>query len=110
MNADASLNYLQLALKLLKLNLNFDLFAAQINRQFSNFVAYKLDSKAKFFDSFIMDWFSLKFYAFPPVSVIQRELSKMKQDEAEGIPVVQFDQTKSGILYFLKSLLQFLYY
>lgn len=37
-----------------------------------------------------MDWSDWKFYAFPPVANISKVLSKMKQDEAEGILIVEY--------------------
>ena len=79
-------DYLKLALKF-KFSPNIVLYATQINRQFSNYVAYKPDPEAKLIDAFTKDWFSLKFYPFLLVSVIQRVLSKIKQHEAEDILV-----------------------
>ena len=43
-----------------------------------------------YIDAFIIDWSDSKFYAFPPVSVIPRALSKVKQDSSKGIIVVPF--------------------
>ena len=66
------------------------MFATQINKQFSDHVAYRPDPEAKFIDAFTIDWSGLKFYAFPPIAIISRVLSKISQDEAEGIIVVPY--------------------
>ena len=39
---------------------------------------------------FNIDWSHLKFYAFRPISVIPRVLSKVQQNSAESIIVVSF--------------------
>ena len=41
-------------------------------------------------DSFAVSWHSLKFYAFPPFSIISRTLKKIKAEKAEGILVVPY--------------------
>ena len=41
-------------------------------------------------DSFTVSWHSLKFYAFPPFSIISRTLKKIKAEKAEGILVVPY--------------------
>ena len=55
-------------------------------------------------DAFSIDWFDLKFYAFPPISVIPRDLVKVKQDSAEGIIVVTFWPTQAWYPVMLKML------
>ena len=82
--------YLHQSLNLLSFKPDIDLFATQINRQFSDYVAYRPVPEAKFMDAFIIDWPGLKFYALPPIAVIFRVLSKMSQDEAKGIIVVPY--------------------
>ena len=47
-----------------------------------------------YIDAFSIDRSDLKFYAFPPISVIPRVLSKVKKDSAEGIIVVPFWPTQ----------------
>ena len=41
-------------------------------------------------EAFRIDWSDLKFHAFPPISLILRVFSEVKQDRAEGIIVVTF--------------------
>ena len=57
-----------------------------------------------YIDAFSIDWFDLKFYAFPPISVIPRVLAKVKQDSAEGIIVVPFWPTQVWYPVMLKML------
>ena len=51
---------------------------------------FSLDSGAMHIDAFSIYWYNLKFYAFPPISVISNNIFKMKQDSAERIIVVPF--------------------
>ena len=78
------------SLNLLSFKPDIDLFATQINRQFGDYVAYSPDPEAKFIDAFTIDWSGLKSYAFPLIAIISRFLSKISQDEAEGIIVVPY--------------------
>ena len=41
-------------------------------------------------DLFTVSWHFLKFYAFPPFSIISRTLKKIKAEKAEGILVVPY--------------------
>ena len=66
------------------------MFARNINYQFYTCFSYKADPKAKAVDSFTVSWHSLKFYAFPPFSIISRTLKKIKAEKAEGILVVPY--------------------
>ena len=85
-----SLRCLHQSLNLLSFKPDLDLFATQINRQFSDYVAYRPGPGAKFIDAFTIDWSGLKFYAFPLIAIISRILFKISQDEAEGIIVVPY--------------------
>ena len=57
--------YLHQSLNLLSFKHDIDLFATQINRQFSDYVAYRPGPGAKFIDAFTIDWSGLKFYTPP---------------------------------------------
>ena len=97
--------YLHQSLNLLSFKPNIDLFATQVDRQFSDYVAYKLEPEAKFIDAFTIDWSGLKFYAFPPIAIISSVLSKISQDEAEGIIVVPYWPDQVWYLVMLKMLI-----
>ena len=93
---------LNLALKHFKPEI--DLFATNINTQFGKYAAFRPDPEAMYIDAFSIDWFNLKFCAFPPISVIPRVLAKVKQDSAEGIIVVPFWPTQVWYPVMLKML------
>ena len=88
--------FLNLALEHLCFKQEIDLFATNINTQFDKYAAFRPDPRAMYIDVFSIDWSDLKLYAFPPISVIPRVLSKVKQDSAEGITVSHFNQLKVG--------------
>ena len=70
------LKFLNLALKYLYFKPEMHLFASNINTQFAKYAAFRPDPRAMYIDAFSIDWSDLKFYAFPPISVIPRVLSK----------------------------------
>lgn len=65
-----------------------DLFASRLNFQFPRYCAYKPDPGAEIIDAFTVKWENLKFYAFPPFSVISTVLQKIQQDRALGICIL----------------------
>ena len=76
------------AIQRLEFTPEIDLFATRVNTQFQRYVSYRPDPNATAVDAFSVDWSELKFYAFPPFSVIPAVLSKIQQDESEGICVL----------------------
>ena len=96
--------FLNLALEHLCFKPEINLFATNINTQFGKYAAFTPDPRAMYIDAFSIDWSDLKFYAFPPISVIPRVLSKVKQDSAEGIIVVPFWPTQAWYPAMLKML------
>ena len=69
-------------------NYDIDLFASRINKKFKKFISWRPDPLAYHIDAFTINWENLKFYAFPPFSLINRMLQKVKTDMAEGIVIV----------------------
>ena len=65
-----------------------DLFASRLNSQFTHYVAYRPDPDAVDIDAFFLDWSTLKFYAFPPFSVIPAVLKKRRDDKATRVCVL----------------------
>lgn len=65
-----------------------DLFATKSNRKCLNYVSRFPEREAVETDAFTMSWHDLKFYAFPPVSLVLRTLQKISLDRATGIVVV----------------------
>ena len=96
---------LNLALKHLCFKPEIDLFATNINTQFGKYAAFRPVPGGRYIDSFSIDWSDLKFYAFPPISVIPRVLSKVEQDNADGIIVVPVWSTQVWYPVMLKMLI-----
>ena len=65
-----------------------DLFASRINFQIQKFVSYHHDPDSWAVNAFTFDWGSMKFYAFPPFSCVNKMLNKIVTDKAEGIVIV----------------------
>ena len=76
------------SLKKLNFKPDIDLFTSRINKQYKKYVSYRPDPNAIAINAFSLDWADLKFYAFPPFSVISTVLSKMEMDQAEGICIL----------------------
>ena len=66
------------SLKKLNFKPDIDLFVSRINKQYKKYVSYRPDPNAIAINAFSLDWANLKFYAFPPLSVISSVLSKME--------------------------------
>ena len=58
-----------------------ELFASRLNRQVDLFVSWKPEPEAWAVDAFSIAWRDIKFYAFPPFSVLSRVLSKIKRGQ-----------------------------
>ena len=80
--------YLNNALSQLSLRPNIDLFASQLNNQFPQYVSFKPDPGAVAVDAFSLNLRYLKFYAFPPFSVINAFLQRVREDQASGILII----------------------
>ena len=76
------------ALEKLDFKPDIDLFASRINYQFPHYVSYRPDPEAIAIDAFSLNWSNLKFYAFPPFSVIPTVLNKLTTEGAQGICVL----------------------
>ena len=79
----ASLNN---ALSQLSLRPTIDLFASRINTHFPQYVLFKPDPGAVAVDTFSLNLRDLKFYAFPPFSVINTFLQRVREDQASVSP------------------------
>ena len=78
------------ALSKLDFSPEIDLFASRLNSQFPRYVACRPDPRAKAVDTFTIDWSVLKFYAFPPFSIIAAVLKKLKEDKATGVCILPY--------------------
>lgn len=76
------------SLKILQYAPDIDLFTSRLNKQLPNYVAYRPDPESIAIDAFTINWAKLKFYAFPPFSVIEAVLKKIQEDKATGVCVL----------------------
>lgn len=67
-----------------------DLFASRINTKCTKFISWRKDPDAFGVDAFTIEWKKLKFYAFPPFSIISQVLQKIINEQAQGIVVVPY--------------------
>ena len=72
------------ALVLLNYTPKVDLFASNVNHQFHTYCSYKVDPEASGADALTADWSSLRFFAFPPFSIIPKVLKKNRTENTEG--------------------------
>jgi hypothetical protein len=66
---------------------DIDLFASRLNGQLPCYASWKPDPGASFVDAFSVSWHNLRFYAFPPFSLILKCLKKI-EEKAEGVLIV----------------------
>jgi len=86
--------------------LNIDLFATRLNHKLPVYCSWKPDPGCSYIDAFSVNWVKnwLKFYAFPPFSLIPGCLQKISQDRAKGILVASLWPTQSWFPLLLQHL------
>ena len=84
--------------------LDFDLFASRLNYQISRYCSWQADPNSTHIDAFTMNWNGLKFYAFPPFSLLPRCLQKISQDRAQGILIAPLWPTQTWFPVLLRHL------
>ena len=65
-----------------------DLFASALNHQVSAYISWFAVPNAYAVNAFTVSWTDLKFYAFPPFSLIPRLLAKNVTDHATGLLII----------------------
>ena len=83
-----------------------DLFASRLNKQLSNYYAWKPDPKAIAIDAFPQNWNKGLMYAFPPFRIIGRVLQKVMAEGATLILIAPIWPTQSWFATALKMLTQ----
>ena len=68
----------QKILKLFSVKPEIDIFASHLNYQDPTYVSWNPDKNAYAIDPFSISWTNLKFYAFPPFSLIRTSISKIR--------------------------------
>ena len=75
-------------LKLFSVKPETEIFASHLNYQIPTDVSWNPDKNAYAIDAFSMSWANLKFYAFPPFSLIGTSISKIRREMAVGITII----------------------
>ena len=85
--------------------LTIDLFASRLNSKLKDYVSWKPDPNAQFVDAFQLSWNELKFYAFPPFSMILNCLQKIQLEGGTGVIVTPVWNTQSWFPKLLQMLI-----
>lgn len=85
---------------------DIDLFASRINAKCDRYISWGPDPDSFCVDAFTIDWQGFFFYAFPPFSLIDKVLQKIKDDRATGILVVPDWPTQHWYPLFFNLLLE----
>ena len=83
---------------------DIDLFASHFNKQLSKYVSWYPDPDSVGVDAFNLSRTSLKFYTFPPVSLVAKSISKIIQEKASGIMVIPWWPTQNWFLIMMEHL------
>ena len=68
--------------------LDTDLFAARFNTQLKQFVSWKPDPGAWFYNAFPRPWSDLVLYVFPPFSLMGEVLAKIQENQVQKAIVI----------------------
>lgn len=75
---------------------DIDLFATRLNCQLNRYCSWKPDPSCLFVDAFSIDWSKFSFnYLFPPFSVLNRCIYKMREDGARGLIIAPLWTTQT---------------
>ena len=78
----------QKMLKLFSVKPEINIFASHLNYQVPTYVSWNPDKNAYAIDAFSISWTNLKFYAFPPFSLIGTSISKIRREITVGIMII----------------------
>ena len=81
-----------------------DLFASRLNTQVSKFASWFPEPGSWVVNAFSIVWWDIKFYAFPPFSLIGRTLAKVRREAAMGIVIVPLWNTQAWFPLMLRLL------
>ena len=80
----------QKILKLFSVKPEIDIFASHLNYQVPTYVSCNSDKNVYAIDAFSISWANIKFYAFPPFSLIGISISKIRREMAVGIMIISW--------------------
>ena len=72
----------------------FDLFPSCRNCQIDQFASWNLNRNAMVVDAFSISWSELKFYSFPPFSLIGAALAKVRRQQCWWIMIIPWQKTQ----------------
>ena len=93
-------------LEIIPFSLDIDLFASKSNKKLNSFYSINKDYTALGLDAFNFVW-SSNLYAFPPIPLISKTISKLKQDEVEFCLLITPAWDSLAFIPLLKSMLIF---
>ena len=70
---------------LFKVTPEIDLFASALNHQVPKYISWNPDQEAFAIDAFNISWANIKCYAFPPFSLIEASILKIRREGTSGI-------------------------
>lgn len=85
---------------------HIDLFASKLNKKCDKYFSWGPDPDSLLVDAFTTSWTNLKFYGFPPFSLIHKVLEKIRTDKATGILVVPNWPSQSWFPFFQDLLIE----
>ena len=83
-----------------------DLFASRINKKYLQYASWKPDPFSMIVDAFSANWSCLKFYAFPPFSMVLTCVQKIRAEQATGVLVVPLWVTQPWFPIVMRMLIQ----
>jgi hypothetical protein len=84
---------------------SIDLFASMLNAKCKNYCAWQADPGAIHIDAFTLDWDMFDCcYIFPPFSVLNRCVRKIRQDQAQAIVIAPVWPTQTWFPILMKML------
>ena len=86
--------------------LEIDLFASRINKKYEKYASWKPDPFSVIVDAFSANWACLKFYAFPPFSMVLACVQKIRAEQATGVLVVPLWITQPWFPIVMRMLVQ----
>ena len=78
-----------------------------LNKRLSNYVSWHPDLESVGVDALNMSWTKLKFYAFPPFSLVGKSISKIIQEKESGIMAILWWPTQNWFLIMTQSLVDY---
>ena len=86
---------------------DIDLFATRLNYKIDKYASWLPDPGATVVDAFSIPWTGLKFYAYPPFSLVGKVISKIIQENTHGIMIIPVWPTQHWFPLVMKHLIHY---